>query len=137
MPYQAQLLTQPIFGWKRAADGYRRFRKVFAFLPKGAGKSPWASGTGLYLMLCDREPAAEIYALAADKNQARIVHPNAKVMVESTPALAMCEVLRDNIFQPATLSVYQVLGRRDYQTRIPAARRHSTSSTQAAEPRSV
>jgi phage terminase large subunit-like protein len=110
LPYQAQLLTRPIFGWKRAEDGYRRFRKVFAFLPKGAGKSPWASGTGLYLMLCDREPAAEIYALAADKNQARVVHTNAKIMVETSPALAeMCEVLRDNIYHAATRSVYQVL----------------------------
>lgn len=110
LPYQSLLLTRPIFGWRRTADGYRRFRKVFAFLPKGAGKSPWASGTGLYLMLCDREPAAEIYALAADKNQARVVHTNAKIMVEASPALAeMCEVLRDNIFQAGTLSIYQVL----------------------------
>ena len=110
MEYQAQLLTKPIFGWRRAADGFRRFRKIFAFLPKGAGKSPWAAGTGLYLMLCDREPAAEIYALAADRNQARVVHTNAKIMVESSPALAeMCEVLRDSIFQAGSRSVYQVL----------------------------
>jgi phage terminase large subunit-like protein len=110
LPYQAFLLTMPIFGWKRVADDFRRFRKIFAFLPKGAGKSPWASGTGLYLMLCDHEPAAEIYALATDKGQARVVHTNAKVMVEASPELAeMCEVLRDSIFQFATRSVYQVL----------------------------
>ena len=99
-----------IFGWKRAVDGRRRFRKVFAFIPKGGGKSPWAAGTGLYLMLCDREPAAEIYALAADRDQARIVHTNAKVMVEEAPALAeMCEVWRDAIYHPATRSTYRVL----------------------------
>jgi phage terminase large subunit-like protein len=110
LAYQALLLTMPIFGWKRAADGFRRFRKVFAFLPKGAGKSPWASGTGLYLMLCDQEPAAEIYALATDKGQARVVHTNAKIMVEASPELAaMCEVLRDSIYQFETRSVYQVL----------------------------
>ena len=110
LPYQALLLTKPIFGWKRTHDHLRRFRKLFAFLPKGAGKSPWAAGTGLYLMLCDREPAAEIYALAVDRNQARIVHTNAKVMVETAPALAeMCEVWRDAIYHPATRSTYQVL----------------------------
>ncbi len=110
LPYQALLLTRPIFGWKRATDARRRFRKLFAFLPKGAGKSPWASGTGLYLMLCDREPAAEIYALAVDKNQARVVHTNAKHMVEDAPALGeMCEVLRDAIYQPTTRATYQVL----------------------------
>jgi len=110
LAYQALLLTRPIFGWKRLSDDRRRFRKVFAFLPKGAGKSPWASGTGLYLMLCDHEPGAEIYALAADKNQARIVHTAAKNMVEDSPALIeQCEVWRDSIFQPTTRSTYQVL----------------------------
>jgi phage terminase large subunit-like protein len=110
LPYQSLLLTKPIFGWKKTADGLRRFRKVFAFIPKGGGKSPWAAGTGLYLMLCDREPAAEIYALAVDRQQARVVHTNAKVMVEDAPALAeMCEVWRDAIYHPASRSTYQVL----------------------------
>jgi phage terminase large subunit-like protein len=110
LDYQALLLTRPIFGWKRASDGTRRFRKLFAFLPKGAGKSPWAAGTGLYMMLCDREPAAEVYTLAADRNQARVVHTNAKIMVEDSPdLLEQCEVLRDAIYAPASRSVYQVL----------------------------
>lgn len=110
LPYQALLLTRPIFGWKRSTDGLRRFRKLFAFLPKGAGKSPWSAGTGLYLMLCDNEPAAEVYALAADRNQARVVHTNAKVMVETSPdLLERCEVLRDSIFCAETRSVLQVL----------------------------
>ncbi len=110
MDYQALLLTKPLFGWKRQRDGLRRFRKLFAFLPKGAGKSPWAAGTGLYLMLCDHEPAAEVYALASDRFQARVVHTNAKIMVEESPDLAeQCEVLKDSIYHPATRSVYQVL----------------------------
>jgi phage terminase large subunit-like protein len=46
---------------------------VFAFIPKGAGKSPWAAGTGLYLTVADGEEGAEVYALANDRNQARIV----------------------------------------------------------------
>src|SRR4051812_45932055 len=45
LEYQKKLMTIPLFGWKHAATGYRRFRKMFAFLPKGAGKSPWGSGT--------------------------------------------------------------------------------------------
>ncbi len=110
MDYQALLMTMPIFGWKRQSDGLRRFRKLFAFLPKGAGKSPWAAGTGLYLMLCDHEPAAEVYALAADRFQARVVHTNAKIMVEESPELSgFCEVLRDSIYCAETRSVYQVL----------------------------
>ncbi len=113
MDYQSMLLTRPIFGWKHAVGeerGLRRFRKVFAFIPKGGGKSPWSAGTGLYLMLCDGEAAAEVYALAADRNQARVVHTNAKIMVENSPELLeLCEVLRDSIFSAATRSIYQVL----------------------------
>jgi phage terminase large subunit-like protein len=110
LDYQRVLLTRPLFGWKRASDGLRRFRKVFAFLPKGAGKSPWASGTGLYLAICDDEPAAEVYALANDKKQAGIVHGNAKIMVEESPDLAeRCDVLRDAIFHRDSRSTYQVL----------------------------
>jgi len=115
MEYQAKLLTRPIFGWKRTADGLRRFRKVFAFIPKGAGKSPWGSGTGLYCTLLDDEPAAEVYAVAADKNQARVVHENAKIMVETSPDLnelveeGAIDVLKDSIYDQQTRSSYQVL----------------------------
>jgi phage terminase large subunit-like protein len=110
MPYQELLLTRPIFGWKRVDDGLRRFRKLFAFIPKGAGKSPWGSGTALYLTLCDNEAAAEVYAVAADTKQARIVHDSAKIMVETSPDLSdMCEVLRDAIFDPASHSKLEVI----------------------------
>jgi phage terminase large subunit-like protein len=110
LPYQAKLLTRPFFGWKRASDGLRRFRKIFAFLPKGAGKSPWGAGTGIYLTVCDNEPAAETYAVAGDKKQARIVFDNAKVLVETSPdLLEVCEPLRDSLYFSDTRSTYQVL----------------------------
>src|SRR5690606_7699116 len=38
MPYQAYLV-RALFGWKRASDGLRRFRKVFLAVPKGSGKA--------------------------------------------------------------------------------------------------
>lgn len=110
LEYQQKLLTRPIFGWKKTRDGLRRFSKVFAFLPKGAGKSPWASGTGLYLMLCDNEPGSEVYALANDRKQARTVHDNAKFMVEDSPDLMdICQIFKDSIVNDDTRSTYQVL----------------------------
>lgn len=110
LDYQKKLMTRPIFGWKNTLTGRRRFQKLFAFLPKGAGKSPWGAGTGLYLTLCDNEAAAEVYAVAADKKQARIVHDNARIMVEQSPDLSeVCEVLRDSIYHQQSRSTYQVL----------------------------
>jgi phage terminase large subunit-like protein len=102
--------TRAVFGWLRSSDGLRRFRKVFVFVPKGNGKSPWASGGGIYLTLCDGEEGAEVYALAADKLQARIVHKTARVMVQQSADLSeLCEVLTDSIYSPQSHSMFQVL----------------------------
>ena len=110
LPYQEYLLTRPIFGWKRIATGVRRFQNVFAFIAKGGGKSPWSAGTGLYLTLCDGEAAAEVYAVAGDTKQARVIHDNARIMVEESPDLfEQCEVLRDTIYHPGSRSSYKVL----------------------------
>src|SRR4030095_1194033 len=110
LPYQIKLLTRPLFGWKRTSDGLRRFRRVTLFAPKASGKSPWGSGTALYLLLFDGEASSECYALASDREQARVVHRDAQVMLEGSPELAArCEVLRDSIFVPATNSTFKVL----------------------------
>lgn len=110
LEYQIKLLTRPIFGWKRAIDGLRRIRKLFGFIPKGGGKSPWAAGTGIYLARCDGEAAAEVHALANDRNQARTVHTNAKYMIEDSPHLsAGVEILKDSIYWLDTRSTYMVL----------------------------
>jgi phage terminase large subunit-like protein len=110
MEYQAKLQTRPIFGWKRVEDGLRRFRKMFGFIPKGGGKSPWAAGTGIYLARFDNEAAAEVYAVANDRQQARTVHDNAKIMVEESRLLSMgCENLKDSIYWRSSRSMYMVL----------------------------
>lgn len=110
LDYHRALIARPTFGWMRASDGLRRFRFVFAFVPKGGGKSPLGSGIGLYLTLCDDEPAAEVYAVAGDKDQAKIVHESAKVMVEeSADLLQLCEVTRDSIYCPGNRGFYKAL----------------------------
>lgn len=113
LDYQRCLLTRPIFGWKRTADALRRFRKLFGFLPKGAGKSPWLSGTGLYLTMSDGEAAAEVYVLANDKDQARVVFENAKIMVEESEDLldeiGLDNIVKDSIYHAASRSIFKVV----------------------------
>jgi phage terminase large subunit-like protein len=75
-----------IFGWK-GADGYRRFRVAYIEEGKGNGKSPLAAGIGLYMLVADKEPRAEIYAAAVDKDQARILFRDAVAMVDQSVAL--------------------------------------------------
>lgn len=84
-PSQAFKLSN-IFGWLRA-DGTRRFRRAYIEEGKGNGKSPFAGGIGLYGMMADDEPGAEIYAVAAHRDQAKILFNDAVAMVEQSPDL--------------------------------------------------
>src|SRR6187455_3725503 len=110
LDWQRELLVRPLFGWKRTADGLRRFRRVFLEIAKKNGKSGMCSGLGLYLLHCDREPGAEIVAAAADREQAGIVFNEARDMNESSPALAArSETYRRAIVVPATRSSFKVV----------------------------
>jgi hypothetical protein len=69
-------------------DGTRRFRRAYIEEGKGNGKSPFAGGVGLYGMMADNEPGAEIYAVAAHRDQAKILFNDAVAMVDQSPDLA-------------------------------------------------
>lgn len=85
-PWQAFVLGS-LFGWKNE-DGYRRFRVAFVEAGKGSGKSPLSAGIGLYGLVADKEPRAEVYAAAAKKDQAMILFRDAVAMVRQSPALS-------------------------------------------------
>lgn len=79
-----------LFGWKRVeSDGaiLRRFRRAYIEEGKGNGKSPFAAGVGHYCLTADGEAAAEIYAAAANKDQAFVLYRDAVAMYEQSPAL--------------------------------------------------
>ena len=79
-----------LFGWKRVeSDGaiLRRFRRAYIEEGKGNGKSPFAAGVGHYCLTADGEAAAEIYAAAANKDQAFVLFRDAVAMYEQSPAL--------------------------------------------------
>ncbi len=80
-------LIMRLYGWRRA-DGTRRFRSCYVEIPKKNGKSTLVSALVLYHLVADGERGAEIYCLAADTKQARIVFDEAARMVRSSPELA-------------------------------------------------
>lgn len=77
-----------LFGWKWSKTGTRRFRRFYDEEGKGNGKSPLLGGIGLYMMVADNEPRAEIYAAAAKKDQAQILFQDAVAMVDQSPTLS-------------------------------------------------
>ena len=84
-PWQ-QFIIANLFGWKRA-DGTRRFRTGYVEVARKNGKTTLAAGIGLYLMLADDEPGAEIYTAATVRSQARLAHRDATEMVKRSPEL--------------------------------------------------
>jgi len=103
-------IVRAFFGWKRIADGLRRFRTLFLFVPKKNGKSTFAAGLALDVLYTDGESGAEVYSLAGDRDQANIVFDQGKKMVELSPELnARTLILKRELFVRSTLSYYRVL----------------------------
>jgi Phage terminase-like protein, large subunit len=110
-PWQ-QFIVGSIFGWKRY-DGTRRFRTAYNEIARKNGKSTLAAGVGLYLLVADSEPGAEIYAAATKRDQARIVWGEAARMVKASPVLKKrVQILesRSNMHVVETGSKFEALG---------------------------
>ena len=93
LPWQKKDVIEPLFGTLKD-DGTRQYKTVYVEVPKKNGKSPLAAGIGLYLLFAEREPGAEIYSAACDREQASIVFNQAAEKVERNEKLASrCKVL--------------------------------------------
>jgi hypothetical protein len=108
-PWEADRIIRPLFGWKRA-DGTRRYRKVYVEIARKNGKSTLCAGIALYLLHADREPGAEVYSAAADREQASIVFDVAKQMVAQSPQLKeRTELYKKAMVHLESASSYRVL----------------------------
>ena len=82
-----KFIVGSLFGWKKA-DGFRRFRRAYIEQGKGNGKTPLAAGIGMYCLVADSEPGAEVYAAASMKSQAMYIFRAAVAMWRQSPALS-------------------------------------------------
>lgn len=93
--------------------GYRN-RISLVGMPRKNGKSALGSIWGLYALILGSK-GAEVYSVAAEKEQARIVFADAKRMVEASPELSgITKLYRDAIELPKFGSVYRVLSAEAY-----------------------
>ena len=80
-------LVAAMFGFVHVIDGTRKYREVLLVVARKNGKSTLSAAIGLYLMVADGEPGAEIYAVATKKDQAKIIWQEARRMVCKSPVL--------------------------------------------------
>lgn len=86
-----QAIVGNIFGWKRKDDKgriVRRYREVLIYCPRKQGKSPLASGLGLYVFFCDPERGQQDYIAATTREQASLMFRQCKGMIEQEPQLS-------------------------------------------------
>jgi len=93
LPWQKKDVIEPLFGTVKD-DGMRQYKTVYVEVPKKNGKSPLAAGIGSYILFSEREPGAEIYSAACDREQASIVYNQVAEMVQRNKKLGnRCKVL--------------------------------------------
>lgn len=93
----------------RDKNGFRKHNVALLGIPKKNGKSTIASGVALYMLFCD-VIGAEVYSVAGDKDQAKIIFQMTKRAIERNPILLdSVKIYKDEIVVPSTNSIYKVL----------------------------
>lgn len=104
-PWQ-KLLLEHLFAWD---DEGLRNRISLVGMPRKNGKSALGAALGLYSLILGPK-GAEVYSVAAEKEQARIVFQDARRTIEASAELsAITKLYRDAIELPKFNSVYRVL----------------------------
>lgn len=107
-PWQKEKVLRPIFETK-GENGLRKYNLALVGIPKKNGKSTLSSGVGIYMLFFD-DPGAEIYSIAGDKDQARIIFSKAQKTISRNPMLSnSVKPYKDVIEIPSTGSIYRVL----------------------------
>ena len=101
--------------YARDADGGLAFQTCIVGMPRKSGKSALASAAiGLYSLIAEGVNGGEVIAVAAEKEQARIVFGEAKRMVENSELNELCQIYKDSIYVPSTQSVFKVVSAEAY-----------------------
>jgi len=107
--WQKQLLLR-MFAYE---NGGLRHRIQLIGMPRKNGKSALGSVTALYSLMLGPS-GGEVYSIAAEKEQAKIVFRDARKMVENSPDLSHITLYRDAMENTMNGSVYRVLSAEAY-----------------------
>lgn len=110
-PWQRRVVRK-LFGWRRP-DGTRRFRRCWIEVARKNGKTEFAAALALLAIVGCREPAAQGYSLATDKDQASIVFHKAAAMVGLSGDLRrQVESFKTSLYCAANMSSFKPLSKR-------------------------
>ena len=102
--------VEALFGFVDKDTDIRKYKKGILFVGRKNGKSVIDSALGLYMFTKDGEGGAEVYSVATQKEQAKIVWEEAKRMVKKSPALLKrIRTLITGMYYDATESTFKAL----------------------------
>jgi phage terminase large subunit-like protein len=105
-PWQTFIVVN-LFGFKRA-DGTRRFRKAHIEVARKNGKTTFMAGIGLYMLVADDEPGAQVFVIATTRDQSKEVFDEAVRMRNKSPYLAArVRSVRNNLHVLKTASKFE------------------------------
>lgn len=114
--WQKDKIIRPLYGTMQYDTQLGEYRRQFAIawleMARKQGKSELLSALALYHLVADGEESAEVYGVAADRDQASLVFNVAKRMVQLSPLLSKhIEIVdsRKRLVYARTNSFYQVL----------------------------
>lgn len=100
-----------LFGWHRVG-GVRRFNYATVEMARKNGKTTFAAGIALYMMMMDGEPGAQVYSAAVDREQAKACWETAKQMVGMSGALSKyLKTYSGSIAMESTASFFKPMSR--------------------------
>ena len=111
-PWQLFCLAN-IFGLKYKSTKKRKYTYADVYVPRKNGKTTFAAVIALYMLLLDGESAAEVYAAAVDKAQAKICFDASAELIKGVPELeGYVRVFRKgSIVVEETASAYKPLSK--------------------------
>ena len=98
-----------VLGWYRKDTKKRRFQYADVYVPRKNGKTTFAATLAIYLLYFDGEPAAEVYAAAVDKEQAKICFETSKELIRNSPLAPLFDIYRGSIAVMKTASAFKPL----------------------------
>lgn len=107
-PWQ-QFVVWNLFGFLMAGSDKRRFIESYLEVARKNGKTTFAAGIALYMEIADKESGAEVYSVAASRDQARICFDTARKMVRGCDLSELCVVTANAVAYERLGGTYQPL----------------------------
>ena len=140
-PWQ-QFFLWNLFGFRRAATGYRRFREAYLEVARKNGKTTLLAGIGCYMLFADGEAGAEVYSCATTRDQARECFGAAQEMVRRCTLSRRAKIFRSaggsisyeangSIFKPLSSDANTLDGKNASCTIVDEFHAHKTDEVYA------